>query len=137
MIKDENKKLARQMLGMSEEDMEKVTPGMEEDFINAMPLMAKYRLVAEVVSSKYCYFGLKPGQKIVLDDTKKINTQESTAPLCLHAIVPFIYNSKQLIDRIYRKADPTARMVGFRCIDPGIELGGLGGVEFKVKVEEK
>jgi uncharacterized repeat protein (TIGR04076 family) len=99
--------------------------------------MGKYRLVAEVVRSKYCLFGLKPGQKIVLDDTKKINTRESTAPLCLHALVPLVYNSKQLIERFYRKADPTARMVGFRCNDPGLEVGGLGGVEFEVRVEEK
>ena len=38
--------------------MAKVTPEMEKAILNATEAVDKYRLVAEVVSSKYCSAGL-------------------------------------------------------------------------------
>ncbi len=35
--------------------MAKVTPGMEREMKNIMAAMGKYRLVAEVVHSNYCF----------------------------------------------------------------------------------
>ncbi|MEW6442761.1 MAG: hypothetical protein AB1640_17625 [bacterium] len=138
MIRDEGlRTMAAQMFGMSQADMEKVTPEMEEELLNAMPVIGDYRLVAEVVSSKYCFAGLQPGHKLVVDNATQINVQESTAPLCLGAIGPLIDKGHLLMDRIYHKGDPMAHMSGFRCNDPGLDLGGLGGVEFKVRVEKR
>ncbi|MEW6443072.1 MAG: hypothetical protein AB1640_19215 [bacterium] len=138
MIQDEGLKLAAaQMFGMTETDMAKVTPEMEQELLNAMASIANYRLVAEVVSSKYCFAGLQVGQKFVVDNANQINTQESTAPLCLGAIGPLIERAHALMDRIYHKGDATAHISGFRCSDPGLDLGGLGTVEFKVRVEKK
>jgi uncharacterized repeat protein (TIGR04076 family) len=138
MIKDEGlKTMATQMFGMTDADMSKVTPEMEEELLNAMPIIGNYRLVAEVVSSKYCFAGCKPGQRLVIDNATQINAQESTAPLCVGAIAPLIDRAQLLMDRVYHKADPTAHMSGFRCNDPGLDLGGLGTVEFKVRVEKK
>jgi uncharacterized repeat protein (TIGR04076 family) len=102
-----------------------------------MSTIANYRLVAEVVSSKYCFAGLQPGQKFVVDNAAQINTQESTAPMCLGAIAPLVERSHILMDRIYHNGDATAHITGFRCTDPGLDLGGLGTVEFKVRVEKK
>ncbi|MBC2714062.1 MAG: hypothetical protein HF978_02025 [Desulfobacteraceae bacterium] len=138
MIKDEGlKAIAVEMFSMTEEDMAKVTPEMEKATLNATEALDKYRLVAEVVSSKYCYAGLQVGQKYVLDRAVEINAQESTAPLCLGAIQPLFEKSTSLLDRMYQKGDITAFMAGFRCTDPGLELGGLGTVEFKISIEEK
>jgi len=138
MIKDEGlKTMASQMFGMTEADMSKVTPEMEQELLNAMASIAGYRLVAEVVSSKYCFAGLQPGQKFVVDNATQINTQESTAPMCLGAIAPLIERAHVLMDRIYHNGDATAHITGFRCTDPGLDLGGLGTVEFKVRVEKK
>jgi uncharacterized repeat protein (TIGR04076 family) len=137
MIKDEGlRTMATQMLGMTEADMDKVTPEMEEELLNAMPVIGSYRLVAEVVSSKYCFAGCKPGQKLVVDNATQINMQESTAPLCVGAIAPLIDRVHLLLDRIYHKGDQTAHMSGFLCADPGLDLGGLGTVEFKLRVEK-
>jgi uncharacterized repeat protein (TIGR04076 family) len=138
MIKDEGLKImATQMFGMSEADIKKVTPEMEEELINAIPNIGNYRLVAEVVSSKYCFAGLQPGQKFVVDNATQINTQESTAPMCLGAIAPLIDRARLLMDRVYQNGKPTTlHIAGFRCTDPGLELGGLGSVEFKVRVEK-
>ena len=138
LIKDEGlRTMATQMLGMTEADMNKVTLEMEEELLNAMPVIGSYRLVAEVVSSKYCFAGCQPGQKLVVDNATQINGQESTAPLCVGAIAPLIDRAQLLLDRIYHKGDPTAHMSGFRCADPGLDLGGLGSVEFRVRVEKK
>jgi len=138
MIKDEGlKMMAMQMLAMTEADMNKVTPQMEEELRNAMPVIGDYRVVAEVVRSKYCFAGCQPGQKLVVDNATQINAQESTAPLCVGALAPLIDRAHLLMDRIYHKGDLTAHMSGFRCSDPGLDLGGLGTVEFKVRVEKK
>ena len=138
MIQDDSlKMMASQMFGMTEEDMAKVTPAMEEELLNAMATIGNYRLVAEVVSAKYCFAGLQAGQKYVVDNAVQINPQESTAPLCLGAIAPLVERGHILLDRIYRKGNVTAHMAGFRCADPGLDLGGLGSVEFKVKIEQK
>ena len=138
MIKDEGlKMMATQMFGMTEADMSKVTPEMEEELLNAMPIIGNYRLVAEVVSAKYCFAGCKAGQKLVIDNATQINAQESTAPLCVGALAPLIDRAQLLMDRVYHKGDPGAHMSGFRCTDPGLDLGGLGTVEFKVRVEKK
>lgn len=139
MIKDENlKMMAVQMFGMSETDLDKITPEMETELLNAIPNIGNYRLVAEVVSSKYCFAGLQPGQKLVVDNATQINTQESTAPMCLGAIAPLIDRAHLLMDRVNQNGKPaTLHIPGFRCTDPGLELGGLGSVEFKVRVESK
>lgn len=138
MIKDEGlKMMAVQMFGMTDVDMNKVTPEMEEELLNAIQKIGNYRLVAEVVSSKYCFAGLQPGQRFVVDNATSINIEESTAPMCLGAIAPLIDRAHLLMDRVYHNAEPTAHLPGFRCTDPGLELGGLGGVEFKVRVEKK
>jgi hypothetical protein len=75
-------------LGMSEEDMEKITPEQEEELRNVGSKAGKYRVVAEVVNSEYCSAGLKPGQKYVIDPAQMVNMGESTAPLCLGALAP-------------------------------------------------
>ena len=138
MIKDESlKEMAAEMFGMTEEDMAKVTPEMEEELVNAMGEIGNYRLVAEVVSSKYCFAGLQPGQKFVVENAVQLNPQESTAPMCLGAIQPLVERGMTLLDRIYHKGNITAHISGYRCSDPGLDLGGLGSVEFKVSVEKK
>ena len=138
MIKDEGlKAMAIEMFGMTDEDMEKVTPEMEQELVNAMGEIGNYRLVAEVINSKCCFAGLQPGQKFVIDNAVQINPEESTAPMCLGAIQPLYERGMTLLDRIYHKSDITAHVTGFRCTDPGLDLGGLGTVEFKVRAEKK
>jgi len=113
MIKDDNlKAMAAEMFGMSEEDMAKVTPEMEEELVNALGEIGNYRLVAEVVSSKYCFAGLQPGQKFVVDNAVQLNPEESTAPMCLGAIQPLAEKGMTLLDRIYHKGNITAHLSG-------------------------
>lgn len=128
--------LARELLQMTDEDMTKVTPGMEREMKNIMAALGKYRLVAEVVHSKYCFAGLQIGQKFVVDLDGKLDAQESTAPLCLGALGSLGEKSRIMMDRISQDGDVTAAIAGFRCVDPGLDLGGLGSVDFKVRIEK-
>ena len=128
------KDLARELLGMTEEDMAKVTPGMEKEMQNVVAALGKYRLVAEVVRSQYCFAALQPGQKFVVELDGKLNPEESTAPLCLGALGPLGEKARIMMDRISQNGEVTAPLSGFRCVDPGLDLGGLGG-DFKVSIE--
>ena len=103
---------------------------------NMAAALGKYRLVAEVVHSKYCFAGLKPGQKFVVDLDGKINPEESTAPLCLGALGALGEKSRIMMDRISQDGDIAAPIAGFRCVDPGLDLGGLGSVDFAVRIEK-
>ena len=123
-------------LGMSDEDMEKITPEQEEELRNVGSKAGRYRVVAEVVKSEYCSAGLKPGQKYVIDPAQQVNMGESTAPLCLGALAPLGHRMEVYLDRMGHHENMTASLRGFRCTDPGFGKGGLGTVEFKVSIEE-
>jgi uncharacterized repeat protein (TIGR04076 family) len=130
------KQIAVGLLKMSEEDMAKITPEQEEEFLNAVNMMGKYRMEAEVVSAKYCFAGLKEGQKYVIDQGHAINTDESTAPICVAALPALAQRTYTMMDRIYNGNKLDAPIPGFRCSDPGLGLHGLGTVEFKVTITE-
>jgi hypothetical protein len=58
MMRDEGlRTMATQLFGMTEAEMNKVTPEMEEELLNAAPVVGSYRLVAEVVSARCCFAG--------------------------------------------------------------------------------
>ena len=137
MIRDESlRNLARELLGMGEEDMAKITPEMEKEMQNVLTGLGKYRLVAEVVRSQYCFAALQPGQKFVVDLDGKLNPEESTAPLCLGALGPLGEKARIMMDRVSQNGEVTAPVAGFRCVDPGLDLGGLGSVDFEVRIEK-
>ncbi len=130
------RQVAMNVIGMTEEDVAKISPGMEEGFKNVMANSGRYRMVAEVVSSKYCMAGLQPGQKYIVDTGGILSAAESTAPMCMSAIAPLADKVHAFFDRMAINAGVLSPISGFCCSDPGINLGGLGHVEFVVRVEE-
>jgi uncharacterized repeat protein (TIGR04076 family) len=96
---------------------------------------AKYRLVAEVVSSKNCVAGVQVGQKIVFSGVG-IDKDASDCPLCVGAISPLTRNLAVYTDRCYHGHDITAPLPGINCVDPGIDVGGFGNVQMTVRIEE-
>lgn len=84
MIQNEDlKKLAVQVFGMTGEDMAKVTPELEAELLSLASKGERYKLILEVVSSKYCFAGLQPGQKYVIEKGQQFSPIESTAPSVL------------------------------------------------------
>ena len=126
--------VAKNVLGMSDEDIEKVTPEQEQEFKNSIENMGKYQLVAEVVKSRFCAAGLKVGQKMVVKGAS-IDPEATDCPLCVGAIAPLVRANAIYLDRCGRGQDVTAPLGGVACIDPGLEAGGLGSVLFEVRVE--
>ncbi len=51
-------------IGMTEEDMAKLSPGQQK-MLEARKIYSQYQMIAEVIESKYCFAGLKPGDKFV------------------------------------------------------------------------
>ena len=126
--------VAKNVLGMSDEDIEKITPEQEQGFKNSIESMGKYQLVAEVVKTKYCAAGLKLGQKMVVKGAS-IDPEATDCPLCVGAIAPLQRANAVYMDRCEQGRDMTAPLAGFACIDPGLDAGGLGSVVFEARVE--
>jgi uncharacterized repeat protein (TIGR04076 family) len=126
--------VAKNLLGMSDEDIDKVTPDQQQEYKNTLDNMGKYRIVAEVVKSKYCAAGLKVGQKIVLSGVQ-IDKEASDCPLCLGAIAPLERAFAVYMDRCSQNRGLTDPVSGVACVDPGMEAGGLGTVLFDVRIE--
>ena len=125
---------AKDMLGMTEEDMAKITPEKQQEYKNAMENMAKYRIVAEVASSKYCTALLQVGQKLVLNGVQ-IDKDASDCPMCVGAISPLHSILSVYLDRCMKGRDVAGPIGGYACTDPGMEVGGLGHVLFNVRIE--
>jgi uncharacterized repeat protein (TIGR04076 family) len=128
--------VAKNVLGMSDEDIEKVTPEQEREYKNSIENMGKYRMVAEVVKSRYCAAGLQAGQKIVINGAA-IDEEATDCPLCVGAIAPLQRANAVYMDRCAQSGDMTAPLASVACIDPGFEAGGLGSVLFNVRIEPK
>jgi uncharacterized repeat protein (TIGR04076 family) len=125
---------AKDVLEMSDEDLAKITPEQEQEFKNAFDNMMKYRLVAEVVKSKYCSAGMKVGQKIVVTGTV-IDTAASDCPLCPGMLGPLTTWTQVYLDRCSNNSNLTAPMGTVACLDPGFDAGGLGSVAMEVRIE--
>lgn len=102
------------MLGMSDEDIEKVTPEQQQEYKNTLENMGKYRIVAEVAKSRYCAAGLKVGQKIVLSGVQ-IDEEASDCPLCVGAIAPLERTFAVYLDRCAQNRDLTAPLGASRA----------------------
>jgi uncharacterized repeat protein (TIGR04076 family) len=126
--------IAKNVLGMSDEDIEKVTPEQEQEFKNSIENMGKYQLVAEVVKSRYCAAGLQVGQKMVVKGAA-IDPEGTDCPLCVGAIDGLVRANAIYLDRCGQGRDVTAPLGGFACIDPGLDAGGLGSVVFAARIE--
>ena len=126
--------LAKDMFGMSDEDIARVSAEEREAYKNFFANSSRYRLVAEVVKSKYCVAGVQVGQKIAFNGVQ-IDKQASDCPLCVGAIAPLSRHLAVYTDRCYRGGDMTAPLPGLNCVDPGIDAGGFGNVQMKVRIE--
>ena len=83
---ERSRDIAKKAIGITDEDLEKLSPGMKR-LLSNLPDKAKWRIIAEVTESKYCFAGLAPGDKFVFN-FPLLNLADSTAAPCLGAIAP-------------------------------------------------
>jgi hypothetical protein len=124
----------RERLDMTEEDIDRVPPGLEK-LVSSRLL--RYKIIAEVTEARYCVAGCKVGDKLVVGPGNIVNVGESTCPLCIGALSPMMERVHLTWDRIIEGLNPSEGWVRHLvCFDPGLEGGGLGRVTFKVYAEE-
>lgn len=132
-----SRQIIKQAIGITDEDLERLSPGMRKLFSD-LPEKTKWRAVAEVTESKYCFAGLKPGDKFVFN-FPVLNVNESTAAPCIEAIAPLANHVRAMIDRVAEGGDPNESIFATQqvpCMDVGLEHGGLGRVMFRVYAEK-
>ena len=138
-MKDREIEEFMKVMGVSDEDIAKITPEMENRLKKVAENTAKYRLVFEVVKSKNCLAGVQVGQKIVTD-AAMIDTAASDCPLCMGIVGVLLPLNLVFYDRCIN-GDLTAPMPeGVRCSDPGLEcpeVNGLGTVIMNARIEPK
>ena len=126
--------LVKQVFGMTEEDIDRLPPGMEK-LVSSRLL--DYRVIAEVAEAKYCFAGCKAGDRLVVGPGPTVNAQESTCALCIGVLGPAMERVHLMWDRIAEGLDPSEGWLRhLTCFDPGLEKGGMGSVTFKLYAEK-
>jgi hypothetical protein len=126
--------------GLDDSEIASLHPGLQKFYNNAAKLMA-YQLVAEVVRSKACSAQVKVGDKLIFDPF--LNPQKSTGIMCPRALVPVLLEISALWETTATwpdQSDGTFPEIVFRnvrCLDPGLEDGGVGGVVYRIHAEKK
>ena len=131
-----SRQIAKQAIGITDEDLDRLSPGMKK-LLSDLPGKMKWKIIAEVTESKYCFASLKPGDKFVFN-FPVLNVSESTAAPCMEAIAPLANHIRAIVDRVAEGGDPNESIFATQqvsCMDVGLEHGGLGRVMFKVYAE--
>ena len=127
----------QKLFGYTDDQVE----GLKENqiqFIDKLAELLKYNLIAEVVESKNCIMGAKPGDKIVLKAGGAIDTQACTnkKEICLWAVAPLLPFSYSFQELVGHGVDPTKMMFKrVHCLDTGVENCGWGQIVMEVRVE--
>lgn len=58
--------MLKKEIGMTDEDKTKLSPGVQR-MLEKRPMYSKYRMVAEVIESTYCFAKLKQGDRYVFN----------------------------------------------------------------------
>ena len=124
--------------GLNDEDLAKFHPGLEKLF-NQIPKTSQQQIVAEVVKSDHCFAQVKVGDKLVFDPF--LNVQKSNGTMCPKALLPVLLQINAIWEMGSEWADsgkespPEIIYRNVRCLDPGLEDGGVGGVIYRISFE--
>jgi uncharacterized repeat protein (TIGR04076 family) len=132
-----SRQIVKNAIDITDEDLDRLSPGMKKILSN-LPDKMKWKIIAEVTESKYCFAGLKPGDKFVFN-FPVLNVVESTAAPCMEAIAPLANQIRALMDNVADGRDPNESVFATQqvsCWDVGVDHGGLGKVMFKVYAEK-
>jgi len=132
-----SRKIVKDAIGITDKDLDRLSPGMKK-LLSNLPDKMRWKIIAEVTESKYCFAGLKPGDKFVFN-FPVLNVAESTATPCMEAIAPLANQIRAMVDNVADGRDPNESVFASQqvsCWDVGVDHGGLGKVMFKVYAEK-
>ncbi len=124
--------------GFEEDTLARLSAGTEKLF-NHVSDMSMYQIVAEVVKSEHCFAQIKVGDKLIFNPF--LNPQASTSPMCPEALLPILVRILGLWEMLAEWAEsgkdalPEIIFRQIRCLDPGLEDGGVGCVVYRLGVE--
>ena len=139
MLTREAAEMFKGATGLSDQEMAKLHPGLEKLINNVAKMMAN-ALVAEVVKAEHCFAQVKVGDRLVFDPF--LNPQKSTGMMCPKALLPVLLEINALWETVAEWADsgkeelPEIVWRNVRCLDPGFEDGGVGGVVYRIHAEK-
>ena len=125
--------------GHNDEAVAKLHPGLEKLFNNVAKTLP-YQVVAEVVKSEHCFAQVKVGDKLVFDPF--LNPEKSTGVMCPKALLPVMVQISAIWEATFEWAEsgkeelPEIVFRHVRCLDPGFEDGGVGGVVYRIHSEK-
>jgi len=138
MLEGEIKEMVKGATGYTDEQIAKLHPGLEKLF-NSMPAAEGVQTVAEVVKAGGCFAQVKVGDKLVFDPF--LNPEKSVGVMCPKALLPVCVQIHALWEMMSEWANsgsqtpPEIVFRNIRCLDPGLEDGGTGGVVYNIRVE--
>jgi hypothetical protein len=131
--------LVKGATGHNDEAIAKLHPGIEKLFRN-VPNSLQYRTVAEVVKADGCFAQVKVGDKLIFDPF--LNPQKSSGVMCPKALLPVMVQINAIWEMASEWAEsgkgtlPEIVFRNIRCLDPGLEDGGVGGVVYRLRMEK-
>ena len=112
-------------------------PKFQQLFQNAIEA-SKYRLVAEVISSKGCHSGHVVGQRLVFDSSGNLLTKESPDLICSFLMPNLTVLINAFFENLMNGRDPNEVMFNTTgCFDTGPSCGGWGHVVVRMSAELK
>jgi len=103
--------------------------------IRNSPELVRKKIVAEVVQATHCVCH-KVGDKFVFRVVGSMVREETCESPCLYALGPLATLGYIIFDRVAAGLDTSELMIDtIKCMDTGIECGGVGEMLMKVRVE--
>ena len=139
MLKGPTLEMAKSATGLDDEAIAKLHPGMEKLFEN-IDRVTQVQAIAEVVKSENCFADVKVGDKLVFDPN--LNPEKSTGVMCPKALLPVLVQISAIWEMEVEWADagkeelPEIVWRNVRCLDPGLQDGGVGGVVYQIRLEK-
>jgi hypothetical protein len=130
--------MVKGLTGMTDDQVAQLHPGLEKLF-NQVPKMLQVQIIAEVVKSERCFAQAEVGDKLVFDPY--LNLQRSNGVVCPKALLPVMLQINALWEMSMEWAEsgkespPEIVWRNVRCLDPGLENGGVGGVIYNIRIE--
>jgi len=131
--------LVKGATGLDDQGIAKLHPSKEKLF-RTVPKTLKYQTVAEVIKSEHCFAQVKVGDKLVFDPF--LNPQKSSGVMCPKALLPVVAQIGAIWEMAAEWADSGKEALSeivfssIRCLDPGLEDGGIGGVVYRIRLEK-
>ena len=137
MEKEAMIEIIRKRLALEGEELAAVleNPKYQRLFKNAVK-DSRYRLVAEVVSSKGCHSGHTVGQRIVFDSAGNLLTRQCPERICAFLMPNLAVLVNAFFENLMNGRDPNEVMFNRTgCFDVGPLCGGWGHVQVEMRAE--